>query len=93
MSDIQAYLDKIARGEDTTPEDLDIEYDYITTDSNIYIIPKQTNKPIKIVKENEWLMTLKGYEIELSKKLTCAEAKRLLMSIFDTVDIGVLPNE
>lgn len=87
-------VNTIAMGEDMVLEDLDIECDYITIDGDtIYTIPKSTNRPIKIVKEDEWLMTLKGHTLELSRKLSPAEAEALIMSIFDTVDVEGLLNE
>lgn len=59
-------------------------------DDKIFVVPNTNDKPLKIVYDDNWAMSLDGYGAEFSRKLTDLEFKTLLMDMFGTTDIGAI---
>lgn len=59
-------------------------------DDKIFIVPNPSDKPLKIVYDDNWVMNLDGYSARFSRELTDLEFKRLLIEVFGTSDIGTI---
>lgn len=59
-------------------------------DDKIFIVPSQSDKPLKIVCDDNWIMNLDGYSARFSRELTDLEFKNLLIEVFGTTDIGMI---
>lgn len=62
--------------------------DYIS--NTIYIIPEQTEKPIKIISHDVAIKSNNDNSINIIKKLSPLETKKLFIDLFGTTDVGVL---
>lgn len=63
---------------------------YADTDTMFVKTNRAKDKPIKIVFEDDVKVTANGNEIEIKRKLSDIEAKKLLNDVFGTTDIGIL---
>lgn len=62
--------------------------DYIN--NTIYIIPEQTEKHIKIISHDVATKSNNDNSINITKKLSSLESKKLFIDLFGTTDVGVL---
>lgn len=67
------------------------EEDFYANPNTMFIIPNYSqNKTIKIAFVGDTSINIDGDNIEIKRKLSEIEAKKLLIDIFGTDDIGIL---